>query len=623
MLATDQIPAHADNSPRLDPLKEFVALVQRMDTETLSNKRVFLSCESVFKDNFWQLKKMVPGLRDKNAYSFDFSLLKDHPKLLFQTKVIVYLWLNFEDRTKIPSKATRYGKFKSALNFLIEQRAECLSELQQPMLLNEYFEQLAAAKQSFDTIHQKLIALKKASHFDTLLPFQVGHSDLPLQETLRRVRHKRKQQTLVIPPRLMTCIYSKSVALIEEAFSVKDELSSIKQQELTIYNDAKEKIEKKIESGTWKWLQPSKFTSKTAHQKTVTQEISREARVGRKKLYESAIKQLSIRRFNINSYADWLEYKRQLMNASLLVTQAFSGMRSSELLSIEIGDWFSTERDGETIYKVFADSYKFIAGGVKKVTFVVAPVVFSALELAKTLTESERSTLKYNELPYQSHLWLSQNKLSRVPVPVRNRGLNSRYNNLVRHINAEIEPGDLEELNIVNPGASMKLSVGQLWHITSHQLRRTMAVYLRRHDLASAHDIMYQYKHLSLTMALHYTNGATDAALNNYKPPTKVPEEDVIAYWEAKTFSSQSTLEESAKLLGHEPSWSLITNCMHARACDSGILSPSTLSKELKHWAHERLQAIRQQRDKADTDALNQHLIQIENVLMKLLAEKE
>jgi hypothetical protein len=169
----------------------------------------------------------------------------------------------------------------------------------------------------------------------------------------------------------------------------------------------------------------------------------------------------------------------------------------------------------------------------------------------------------------------------------------------------------------------MKLSVGQLWHITSHQLRRTMAVYLRRHDLASAHDIMYQYKHLSLTMALHYANGATDAALNNYKPPTRVPEEGVIAYWEAKTFSSQSTLEESAKLLGHEPSCSLITNCMHARACNSGILSSNTLSKELKIWAHERLHAIRNQRDKADSESLHQHFIQIENVLMKLLAEKE
>ncbi len=97
MLATDQIPAYADNHPRLDPLREFTGLVQSMDTETLSNLPVFLSCESMFKDNFWQLKKMVPGLRDKNAYSFDFSLLKDHPKLLFQTKVIVYLWLNFED----------------------------------------------------------------------------------------------------------------------------------------------------------------------------------------------------------------------------------------------------------------------------------------------------------------------------------------------------------------------------------------------------------------------------------------------------------------------------------------------------------------------------------------------
>ena len=311
------------------------------------------------------------------------------------------------------------------------------------------------------------------------------------------------------------------------------------------------------------------------------------------------------------------------MNASLLVTQAFSGMRSSELLSIEIGDWFSTERDGETIYKVRADSYKFIPGGVKKVTFVVAPVVFNALELAKALTESERSTLKYNELPYQNHLWLSQNKLSRVPVPVRNRGLNSRYNNLVRHINAEIEPSDLEELNIVNPGASMKLSGGQLWHITSHQLRRTMAVYLRRHDLVSAHDIMYQYKHLSLTMALHYTNGATDAALNNFTPATKAHDESIIAYWEAKTFSSHRALEESAKLLGHEPSCSLITNCMHARACDFGILSSSPLSKELKLWAQERLQVILDQRDQADNKALNQHFIQIENVLRKLLAEKE
>ncbi|MCH2455626.1 MAG: hypothetical protein MK192_08040 [Idiomarina sp.] len=605
--------------PRFNPLFEFVELVESMDTEKLADLPVFLDCASRFSDSIWRLGDVVPGVRYKNACEFDFTMLNERPTLLFQAKVIVYLWLNFESKTKISSKASRFIAFKSALKFLIQQNAVCLSELQQPMLLNEFFEQLAVQRQSSSTIENKIIALIKASHFDQLLPFQIGLSKLTVQDTLKEITHKEKGQTLAIPPRLMTHIYSQSLELIEEAFNVKDELSTIKESELEIYQKAKELIDSKVESNVWKWLQRSKFTSQAAYQKKLTEEVSRAARAGRKELYETRIQCLPVKQFKIDSYCGWLEYKRQLINSCLLVAQAFSGMRSSELLSIEVDGWFSTERDGETVYQVLADSYKFIKGGAKKVSFVVAPVVFKALELAKTLTETERSTLKYFESPHKNYLWLSQNKLSRQPVPIRNRGLNSRYCSLVSHLNADIHQDDLNELRIVNPGADIKLSPGEQWPISSHQLRRTFAVYVRRHNLAYTHDIKHQFKHVSLAMAAHYSKGARDLAFKDFNPQTTGADNNIIAYWPPNTFETTVELSDCSGLFSQKSSQTLVGHCMSASTCHSGILSTSSVSSGLKSWAQERLDTVGEHYEQANSGSLRQHLKKVQEVLLKLV----
>lgn len=72
--------------PRFNPLFKFVELVESMDTEKLAALPVFLDCASRFSDSIWRLGDVVPGVRYKNACEFDFTMLNEHPTLLFQSK---------------------------------------------------------------------------------------------------------------------------------------------------------------------------------------------------------------------------------------------------------------------------------------------------------------------------------------------------------------------------------------------------------------------------------------------------------------------------------------------------------------------------------------------------------
>lgn len=83
-----------------------------------------------------------------------------------------------------------------------------------------------------------------------------------------------------------------------------------------------------------------------------------------------------------------------------------------------------------------------------------------------------------------------------------------------------------------------KFAVGQVWSFSSHQYRRSLAVYSIGSGLVSLGALQYQFKHLFRDMTLYYQNGATFAKKLFEVPKNHIaheinklkPEIDALAY---------------------------------------------------------------------------------------------
>lgn len=79
----------------------------------------------------------------------------------------------------------------------------------------------------------------------------------------------------------------------------------------------------------------------------------------------------------------------------------------------------------------------------------------------------------------------------------------------------KIRPGDLDEARRVTPTLNAKrYSVGALWQLAWHQLRRTTAVNMSASGIVSDASLQYQLKHLSRSMSIYYGRGYSSRAIS-------------------------------------------------------------------------------------------------------------
>ncbi|WP_095054796.1 integrase [Pseudomonas sp. Irchel s3b2] len=120
---------------------------------------------------------------------------------------------------------------------------------------------------------------------------------------------------------------------------------------------------------------------------------------------------------------------------------------------------------------------------------------------------------------------------------------------------------DFEELLMLDPlrewQSQENFQPGQIWHLTTHQFRRSMAVYAAQSGLVSLPSLKRMLQHTLLQMSLYYVKGfATAKYLFNVDNP------DVVAFFktqqpnaEASLFLKDVILEET-KLHGAAGIWS-------------------------------------------------------------------
>lgn len=151
-------------------------------------------------------------------------------------------------------------------------------------------------------------------------------------------------------------------------------------------------------------------------------------------------------------------------------------------------------------------------------------------------------------LPPSDHLFISASYL-----PVFNKHEKSKHSKKITQPN--LSPGKLEkdfpaciitedifnELLMIDPlrdwQSQSEFQPGKNWNLTTHQFRRSIAVYAAQSGLVSLPSLKQMLHHTLLQMSMYYTKGFSTA---KYLFNTENP--DIVDYFKAQTASAESCL---------------------------------------------------------------------------------
>ena len=208
-----------------------------------------------------------------------------------------------------------------------------------------------------------------------------------------------------------------------------------------------------------------------------------------------------------------------------LTIQLFTGMRDDEALSLPFNCLETHSINNSDHYIVIGRTTKLNNSRKKYARWVAnldaATAIKTAQKIAETIystfgikTEELHSCEKYYPL-FVSVGYLAFAGTSVVPQDNRFRPNKidlTRMPRLRMTLQPVIHEGDTRELEQIDPHrawrADTKFSPGNTWVFTSHQLRRSLALYAQRSGLVSLPSLRRQLQHVTNEMSLYYAKGS-------------------------------------------------------------------------------------------------------------------
>lgn len=212
----------------------------------------------------------------------------------------------------------------------------------------------------------------------------------------------------------------------------------------------------------------------------------------------------------------------QIQLMAKLIVQAYTGMRDEEASTLPYRCYELTKTDGRTHYFVFGKTTKFNHGLVKKARWVTSQEAIEALKAAQAIADAVYSV--FHVFPAESS---PENHAYPLFVSLRYMGFAGKTISptdghfkvgqlqdkelpctCLLHITDE----DIKELEKIDPfrawRSEQKFQIGAVWSFTSHQLRRSLALYAQRSGLVSLPSLRRQLKHITEEMARYYAKGS-------------------------------------------------------------------------------------------------------------------
>ena len=198
-----------------------------------------------------------------------------------------------------------------------------------------------------------------------------------------------------------------------------------------------------------------------------------------------------------------------------LVIHTFSGMRDGEVEFLPYNCLEPVSGRGKKHYMIKGFTTKFADGKKKRAKWVTSKEAYRAVEVVKKISAViYRLALGGDHVPDDAPLFLAPGLLIKgFGDELRGPRLDLCYfKTLVDRLMVAITHEDLQELQDVDPfrmwALDKEFKVGSKWHLTVHQLRRSLALYATRSGLVTLPSLKRQLQHITEEMSRYYSSGS-------------------------------------------------------------------------------------------------------------------
>jgi len=481
---------------------------------------------SYFGDQTWDVTHYVDvKIVSKKRASFTHLTtisLRQEQKLLAFLGLFAVGTLRQGAMIKTTTFLERNLNLTQVYKYLESIKAVSICALNHPIQFARFCEYLKSQKMSGPYTAKLLFALNWVEAVRNQIPIKLL---LPRTTTITELGRQlgcptklESEQFYAIPSRLMQLIYSKAIEYIDTYYPIRKTLLDIHTEQQENYEIGKSIVDRKIKTGQWNWL-----TSSSPHYKAEIGKAKPQRPTDILQSYASNIEEKGLIPLKITEF-DWL-YSHLLM-CCFLICGAFSGMRRSELYGLHSDSFKTLKLKEQTFYSLQSMHSKMTPAVPEKAEWLTSPIAGKAIELASNLTQNMRIQLMLSDDRLDneraSSIWLVQKIRCKTPNIFTGPPFVTHYKRLVEEAGAIVNEQDYEEFKLLNPNLNIhaykqKIVIGKPWALTTHQLRRTFAVFGKRYNLLSDVAIKQQYKHLYLPMAQWYTEGGVAARIKHVK----------------------------------------------------------------------------------------------------------
>ncbi|EOG9063294.1 hypothetical protein ACLK5F_004093 [Vibrio fluvialis] len=445
----------------------------------------------------------VVGVR----YGLSVSFRATKPEYVNEIQDALYkIYHDYKDKNSTYLSVSRMNVLKNGLQHV----ADCLGSTEWRNLENNrewksFLRQLKQKKLGLGSIRKILQPLNKLTECGELNVY------IDSKALMQCTSSHESQQHVAIPHRLYQRILSRALEVVETYHPYRHDISHVMSQ---AYD-----IQERVKSG---------------------ERLVIDGRGSGRELSMSpdAISLRMNRAINSIAY-DIPDFKIRLDGTSLsdilvsclIVTQGFSGVRISEALSFNKNSIDEVPVNGKKVTVLTGETTKGHNAKPEVVTWQSHPVAKIALELAYDMMAANRALYqervdekeRQGETPGNiNHMRRQLESAFLVPDVTRQRSNNyivkpdRAVKKFIKNLDYRATIEDVEEFNMLNPTREGELKVGGTYSgLSSHDFRRTFAVFFVRYGFGTASGIKFQFKHENINMSGYYANNAELAQMND------------------------------------------------------------------------------------------------------------
>ena len=254
-------------------------------------------------------------------------------------------------------------------------------------------------------------------------------------------------------------------------------------------------------------------------------------------------------KYSVNNRINFKGFLTKMQGTCKHLLHAYTGMRNGEILNIQ-SNCLESITTNNGICRIISTTSKF-AGTNKNAKWVTSKEIERIIFILRSINQviATHYDIKLDDLPLflSSNIFIEKEKNKSIKISAKRKfakedELHLDYSLLTLTIK------DKQEIEEIDFNKKTKdLEIGQLWEFTSHQYRRSLAVYSIQSGIVSLGALQIQLKHLFREMTLYYSNGASYARKLFDIPKEHIanefdrlkPELDTLAYIKNVIFSDE------------------------------------------------------------------------------------